>query len=65
MLRRMLCQVVQDDSGAAGSEWAFVASILVLGSVVGLLAVRAELFGQGNSQDTTAHETRAGNTAGR
>ena len=33
-----------DESGAAGAEWAFVASILVLGSVVGLLAVRAELL---------------------
>ena len=34
----------RSESGAAGAEWAFVASILVLGSVVGLLAIRAELL---------------------
>ncbi len=46
MMRRLLRDFCKDESGAAGIEWAFVASILVLGSVVGLLAVRAELFGQ-------------------
>jgi Flp pilus assembly pilin Flp len=37
---------LQDDRGAAGAEFAFVAAVLVLGSVVGMLAVRAELLGQ-------------------
>ncbi len=44
MLRRLLRDFCRNESGAAGTEWAFVASILVLGSVVGLLAMRAELF---------------------
>jgi Flp pilus assembly pilin Flp len=43
---RLVRQFLRDESGAAGTEWAFVASILVLGSVVGLLAVRAELLGR-------------------
>jgi Flp pilus assembly pilin Flp len=43
---RLVRQFLRDDSGAAGAEWAFVASILVLGSVVGLLAVRSELLGR-------------------
>ncbi len=47
MLRRLLRDFWRDESGAAGTEWALIASILVLGSVVGLLAVRAELLGNG------------------
>ena len=49
MLRRVR-EFWTDESGAVGIEWAFVASILVLGSVVGLLAVRAELFGRGSDR---------------
>jgi Flp pilus assembly pilin Flp len=37
---------LRDERGAAGVEFAFVAAVLVLGSVVGMLAVRAELLGQ-------------------
>jgi Flp pilus assembly pilin Flp len=48
MLRR-LREFWRNDSGAAGAEWALIASILVLGSVVGLLAVRAELLGAGQA----------------
>jgi Flp pilus assembly protein TadG len=41
---RLLRNFLKNESGTAGVEMAFVASILVLGSVIGLLAVRAELF---------------------
>jgi Flp pilus assembly pilin Flp len=43
---RLVREFLRSESGAAGTEWAFVASILVLGSVVGLLAMRAELVGR-------------------
>ena len=58
---RLLSEFCKDESGAAGTEWAFVASILVLGSVVGLLAVRAEMFG--NIQEIP--DVRSGETVGR
>jgi Flp pilus assembly pilin Flp len=44
-MRRIL-DFFRDERGAAGAEFAFVAAVLVLGSVVGMLAVRAELLGQ-------------------
>ena len=58
MLRHLLRDFCMNESGAVGTEWAFVASILVLGSVVGLLAVRAELFGQGG--ESAVQDVRSG-----
>jgi Flp pilus assembly pilin Flp len=37
-------EFLRSENGAAGVEWAFVASILVLGSVAGLLAIQAEFL---------------------
>ena len=65
MLRHRIRKFLNDESGAAGADWAFVASILVLGSVVGLLAVRAEMFGQSNILERTAQEVRSPPTADR
>jgi Flp pilus assembly pilin Flp len=65
MLRRLVSEFCRNESGAAGAEWAFVASILVLGSVVGLLAVRAELLGCGNGGELPVPEVQPETPAGR
>jgi Flp pilus assembly pilin Flp len=37
-----------EESGAAGMEWAFVATILVLGAITGIIAARQDALGDPN-----------------
>jgi hypothetical protein len=45
-MRRRLQQIWQQDDGSAkGLEWVFVASVMVLGSIAALMAIRRAFLG--------------------
>ena len=53
-MRRVMARLWDDDRGALiASEWVFVATILILGTITGLVAVRqavlAEVYGLANA----------------
>ena len=46
-MRQLLCRVWNDDAGALlAVEWVFVATILVIGSITGLVAVRQAIIAE-------------------
>jgi hypothetical protein len=46
-MRQLMCKLWQDDAGALiATEWVFVATILVLGSITGLVAVRQAVISE-------------------
>ena len=46
-MRQLLLELWQDDAGALiATEWVFVATILVLGSITGLVAVRQAVISE-------------------
>jgi hypothetical protein len=43
-MRRLVVDLWRDEGAATGLEWALVASVLVLGSVLALVAIRSALL---------------------